>query len=287
MLNPKLFEINTRVWIKQFGEKTTISSVPMKFFQALADLGIDIVWLMGIWKTCPSTIEKYCFEVDLISSYNNSLKDWNKNDVIGSPFAIDIYEVNPDLGILKDLLELRKKLNDMGIKLFLDFIPNHLSAESSLIKTNPGIFLEADEELMFKDTYTFFKPCIENMTPEECKKIFAHGRDPLFPAWRDTIQINFFKEEARNFLTEQLIKISSICDGVRCDMAMLPLNNVFHNTWAGVLNKLGDKKPAEEFWKSAIEKVKAKSPEFIFMAESYWDLEWDLQQALILLMIKD
>ncbi|MEJ2613507.1 MAG: alpha-amylase family glycosyl hydrolase [Ignavibacteriaceae bacterium] len=131
---------------------------------------------------------------------------------------------------------------------------------------------------MSKDSFTFFKPCNVNKNPDECRKIFAHGRDPLFPAWRDTVQINFFKEEARDFMIEQLIKISDMCDGVRCDMAMLPLNNVFHNTWAGVLNKLGYKKPAEEFWKSAIEKVKAKSPEFIFIAESYWDLEWDLQQ---------
>ncbi|MFZ0455112.1 MAG: alpha-amylase family glycosyl hydrolase [Ignavibacteriaceae bacterium] len=278
MLNPKLYEINTRVWIKQFGENRKFNSIPINFFQNLSQLGINIVWLMGIWKTCPSTVEKYCFEVDLISSYNRSLKDWRKNDVIGSPFAIDIYEVNPALGSSKDLLELKKKLNDMGIKLFLDFIPNHFSADSSLVKTNPGIFLEADEELMSKDPYTFFKPCITNMNPDECKNIFAHGRDPLFPAWRDTIQINFFKEETRDFMIEQLIKISDLCDGVRCDMAMLPLNNVFNNTWAGVLNRLGYKKPLEEFWKTAIEKVKAKSPEFIFMAESYWDLEWNLQQ---------
>ncbi|MEJ2613506.1 MAG: alpha-amylase family glycosyl hydrolase [Ignavibacteriaceae bacterium] len=142
MLNPKLYEINTRVWIKQFGEKTKFNSIPVNFFQHLSQLGINIVWLMGIWRTCPSTIEKYCFEVDLISSYNKSLKGWTKNDVIGSPFAIDVYEVNPDLGTGKDLLILKKKLNDMGIRLFLDFIPNHFSADTNLIRTNPGIFLE-------------------------------------------------------------------------------------------------------------------------------------------------
>ena len=278
MLNPKLYEINTRVWIKQFGEKAKFNSIPLKFFQNLSDLGINIVWLMGIWKTCPSTIEKYCFEVDLISLYNKSLKDWTKNDVIGSPFAVDIYEINPVLGTHKDLSELKNKLNNMGIKLFLDFIPNHFSADSTLIKTNPGIFLEADEEVMSKDPYTFFETISKDINQKETKRIFAHGRDPLFPAWRDTVQINFFKEEARDFLVEQLIKISGMSDGVRCDMAMLPLSNVFHNTWSGLLNRFGCEKPSVEFWKSAIEKVKAKSPEFIFMAESYWDLEWDLQQ---------
>ncbi len=278
MLNPKLYEINTRVWIKRFGEKSTLNTIPLDVFQKLADKGINIIWLMGIWKTCTSTVEKYCFEIDLISAYNNSLKDWHKEDIIGSPFAIDKYEVNPLLGNLNELLELKFSLNKMGLKLFLDFIPNHFSADSTLIKTIPKIFLEADEELFQKDPFTYFKHDCINANNETYNKFFAHGRDPLFPAWRDTIQVNFFEEKARTFLVDNLLKLTEVCDGVRCDMAMLPLNNVFHNTWSGVLNKFGYKKPQEEFWKVAIDTVKAKSPDFIFMAESYWDLEWDLQQ---------
>ena len=278
MLNPKLYEINTRVWIKRFGEKSTLNTISLDVFQKLADKGINIIWLMGIWKTCASTVEKYCFEIDLISAYNNSLKDWHKEDIIGSPFAIDKYEVNPLLGNLNDLLELKYKLNEMGLKLFLDFIPNHFSADSTLIKTIPEIFLEADEDLFQKDPFTYFRHDCLNANNEIYNKIFAHGRDPLFPAWRDTIQVNFFELKARTFLVENLLKLTELCDGVRCDMAMLPLNNVFHNTWSGVLNKFGYKKPQEEFWKIAIDAVKAKSPDFIFMAESYWDLEWDLQQ---------
>jgi glycosidase len=278
MLNPKLYEINTRVWIKKFGREAKINSVPLSYFQALADKGINIVWLMGIWKTCPSTIEKYCFETNLLSAYNNSLKDWRKEDVIGSPFSIDKYEINPVLGSWNDVKELKKKLNSIGIKLFLDFVSNHFSADSSLIKTNPEIFLEADDEILARDPFTFFKPDCLQTDPDACKKIFAHGRDPLFPPWTDTIQINYFNEEARKFLISSLIRITEICDGIRCDMAMLLLNNIFYNTWLGVLNKFGYKKPENEFWKIAIEQVKKKSPDFIFLAETYWDLEWFLQQ---------
>ena len=181
---------------------------------------------MGIWKTCSSIITKCCYEPELITAYNKSLNDWNKNDVIGSPFAIDKYEVNPVLGSWDDILELKIKLNEMGIKLFLDFIPNHLNADSTIIKSKPEIFLEADEENFNRDPHTFYKH-------ENSNRIFAHGRDPLFPAWSDTIQINFFKEEARNFLISNLLKLADICDGVRCDMAMLLLNNIFYNTWSG------------------------------------------------------
>lgn len=268
MINPKLYEINTRVWIKRFGSDTKLSEIPVRYFNDLKLKGINIVWLMGLWKTCASVIEK-SFNPDLVSSYHKALNDWKKEDVIGSPFAIDEYEINPELGSKEDLLSLREKLNSIGIKLFLDFIPNHFSAGSSLIKEHHEYFLQADEEIYQRDPHTFFK---------YNDKIFAHGRDPLFPAWDDTIQVNFFNTDARNFQIENLLKLAECCDGVRCDMAMLVMNNIFYSTWSGVLNKFNIQKINIEFWKIAVEKVKEKYPDFIFLAETYWDLEWDLQQ---------
>ncbi len=268
--NPKIFELNTRVWIKNFEKDITLSQLPMNYFEKLVDKGIDCVWLMGIWKTCPSLVEDCCFSIDLISSYNRSLKDWKNEDVIGSPFAIDDYKINKLFGSIEDLKKLKGSLNKIGLKLILDFIPNHFCANTSLLKSNPEIFLETDEECLNRDSFTCFK--------RNDGRIFVHGRDPLFPAWTDTIQINYFNPAAREFMTKKLLTISELCDGVRCDMAMLPLNNIFYNTWIGILNKTKFKKPKEEFWKTAIEKVKAKNPDFIFIGEAYWDLEWDLQQ---------
>ena len=46
----------------------------------------------------------------------------------------------------------------------------------------------------------------------------------------------------------RIINLTKICDGVRCDMAMLALNNVFDNTWSGALNLGGYEKPQAEFW---------------------------------------
>lgn len=270
--NTKLYEINTRIWVKKFGAGTTLSKIPERVFDELADKGISIIWLMGIWKTCSSTINKYCFEPELLASYNRSLKDWSKSDVIGSPYSIDEYVINPTLGSWDELNELKKQLNRKGIKLFVDFVSNHLSADSKYIQTNPEIFLKADEDFFQGDSFTFFKP--EN----DPQNVYAHGRDPFFPAWTDTIQINFFSSDARKFMTDILLKLTDVCDGVRCDMAMLPLNNVFQNTWLGVLNKFGYSRPDTEFWKDAISVVKRKNPEFIFLGEAYWDLEWNLQQ---------
>lgn len=272
--NPKLYEINTRVWISKFStpdKRATLVNIPAEIWKNLSDKGINIIWLMGIWKTCPDTVKKYCFEDFLIRNYDKALRDWKEGDVIGSPYAIDEYDVLPELGTLEHLRLLRKELNSRGLKLFLDFVPNHFNAGSSLIKTNPEIFLEVDEEIYKRDPHTFFNP-------EDTGRFFAHGRDPFFPAWQDTIQVNYYSPEAIEFMTSTLLNIAQFCDGVRCDMAMLALDNVFSNTWSGVLSKMGHKKPAVVFWKYAIQKVKEKYPEFIFMAEAYWDLEWELQQ---------
>jgi glycosidase len=270
LTNPKLYEINTRVWLKKINKK--LSDLPFTFFTDLAKRGINIIWLMGLWKTTPGTIDKNCFTQELINSYDKALKGWKKEDVIGSPYAIDEYEVNPEIGCWDDLIDLKSKLNKIGIKLLLDFVPNHFSVESMVLKNHPDVFLQVDEEFYQKDPFTFFR---NQFNP---KIILAHGRDPLFPAWQDTVQVNYFNCNARDYLCTILLKLVEVCDGVRCDMAMLPLNNVFFNTWVGVLNKTNFIKPVDEFWEMAIKTVRGKNSNFIFLAEAYWDLEWDLQQ---------
>src|SRR5260370_36328526 len=67
----------------------------------------------------------------------------------------------------------------------------------------------------------------------------------------------------------ELVKIAGQCDGVRCDMAMLVLPDVFERTW-GVRS--------QPFWPKAIPHVHERVTGFCFMAEVYWDLEWTLQQ---------
>lgn len=272
MSNLRIYELNTLVWLKQFADNAQLSAIPDQFINDLVQWGFDALWLMGVWQKNPETIEKYCYEPALVASYNNSLPDWQKKDVIGSPYSIDTYTVNSALGTLDDLLHLRKRLNDAGIKLILDFIPNHFSSFSGLLKSEPDIFLPGDLALFKSDSFTFFQ------SPFDDQKYFAHGRDPLFPPWKDTVQVNFFSSRARQFLINSLFDLTKICDGVRCDMAMLPLNNVFYNTWIGVLKKYGFEKPSDEFWHKAISLIKNDRKDFIFIAEAYWDLEWDLQQ---------
>ena len=104
--------------------------------------------------------------------------------------------------------------------------------------------------------------------------MLAHGRDPYFPAWPDVVQLNAFAPDLRAAVAETLLDLAGQCDGVRCDMAMLMLNDVFARTWG---DRAGPR-PAEEYWPDLIAAVKAATPDFVFLAEAYWDLEWTLQQ---------
>jgi glycosidase len=267
--NPLLYELNTRVWIKRFVFDTKLNQVPIDFFKKLRERGFNYVWLMGVWQTNKNSVKKYCFEDGLIKEYNAALPDWKENDVIGSPYSIEDYKVSPDLGGEKALIDLKQKLNELGLKLILDFIPNHFSVESSLLNTNPQIFLRGDESDLQNDPKTFFK---------KEDKIFAHGKDPFFDAWQDTVQVNYFSGEAKEFMYNRLEQVSKLSDGIRCDMAMLINNPVFAKTWETILSKSSFERPQNEFWSEAIPKIKSERDDFIFIAEVYWDKEWELQQ---------
>jgi hypothetical protein len=73
---------------------------------------------------------------------------------------------------------------------------------------------------------------------------------------------------------ETVAEIAAQCDGIRCDMAMLLLNTIFERTWGARAGA----KPADDYWRVVIPAIKAQWPEFRFIAEAYWDLEWELQQ---------
>ncbi|MEW6508917.1 MAG: alpha-amylase family glycosyl hydrolase [Bacteroidota bacterium] len=270
--NPSIYEINIRVFLRRFSPELKLHEIPDSFWDMLMAKRIEYVWLMGVWETSASSVEKYCFEPDLVKEYDKALKNWQKEDVIGSPFAIDIYEVNKSYGGLGSLTQLKKKLNKRGIKLILDFVPNHFNADTRLLLTHPEIFLSVDKKSFLNDPHTYFQPDVNE------EKYFAHGRDPFFPAWQDTVQVNFFSIAARKFLNNILMQLIKICDGVRCDMAMLALNNVFKNTWAGALARKKIEPLTTEFWTDLISDVKKERNDFLFIAEAYWDLEWELQQ---------
>src|SRR4029450_6694073 len=103
--------------------------------------------------------------------------------------------------------------------------------------------------------------------------VLANGRDPYFPAWPDVVQLNAFAPALRAVVIETLSEIAEQCDGVRCDMAMLVMNDVFARTWG---DRVGSA-PESDYWPTVILAVREAYPGFLLLAEAYLDLEWALQ----------
>ncbi|MFW9998725.1 MAG: alpha-amylase family glycosyl hydrolase [Candidatus Hodarchaeota archaeon] len=265
--NPKIFEINTWSWLhflsETFNNPITLKNVPNEIIQRELRF-FDAVWLMGVWERSPAS-KKIAFEhPDLQEEYHKALEDFRDDDVIGSPYSVYYYHVDKYFGGIDGLKKVRERFAEQDIRLILDYVPNHVSIDS-LWTFESGLFIEGTLDDLMAHPYEFFSIG---------KKVFAYGRDPNFPPWTDTIQINAFSKEARQKTINTLLSIAELCDGIRCDMAMLMTNNIFNRTWG----KRAGPPPKQEFWEEIITAVKEKYPNFLFIAEVYWDMEWELQQ---------
>jgi glycosidase len=269
--HPHLFEVNAISFLHHLSEKYNkllrLVTVPELEWKTLASKGFDLLWLMGVWQKSPHATEKAFNGSWVADAYNHALPNWTKEDVVGSPYAIYSYQLNPTLGREGDLSELKARLNALGLSLILDFVPNHLAWDHPWTLEFPQRFITGSKHQIAESPENFFKT--------EKGTFLAHGRDPYFPPWNDTVQVNYFSDEMRHAMISELENVSKLCDGVRCDMAMLVLNRIFQEVW-GRFGK--HEKLKEEFWPKAIQRIKKTNPSFIFMGEVYWNLEWELLQ---------
>jgi hypothetical protein len=269
---PDLYQVNTRTFLTRLSEKynrpLTLSSVPDEEWKSFADLGFDFVWLMGVWQRSPTARRMAIQSPGLRQEYDRLLPGWMENDVPGSPYAIYDYRLDPSLGNEDELLDAKKKINRLGMGLILDFVANHLAIDHPWTIANPERFVRGEPADVRKHPDWFF--------PAEISSFLAHGRDPYFAPWNDTAQVNFFSTSLRQAFYTELERISTICDGLRCDMAMLALNSVFKQVWGDLLDSIDP--PATEFWDEAIARLRKLRPDFLLLAEVYWGLDRQLQK---------
>ncbi len=266
---PVIYEINTWVWLGELSRKyqksMDLATVPEQEWDAIAAHGFDAVWFMGVWERSPFGIRIAMQNQGLLEDFRRALPDFAAEDIVGSPYCVRRYTVDEHLGGPQGLAAARSMLRERGLRLILDFVPNHVAPDHPWVSDHPEYFVQGNADDARKDPASFI---------EAGGKVFACGRDPYFPAWPDVLQLNAFHRGLRQAVVETAAEIAGQCDGIRCDMAMLMLNNIFERTWgarAGV-------KPVNDYWTTVIPATKAKWPEFRFIAEAYWDLEWELQQ---------
>ena len=276
--NPHLIEINTRLWLKQLRVKYSLpemklSSVPDEEWQEMRHLGFDVVWLVGVWEPSQESERIAREDKALLEDLKNLAPGFGPEAVGASPYSVHWYRLNEELGFEWELKALKEKLNSMGMKLMVDLVSNHTAKDNPYIKECPDCFINGSEEDFKAHPDWFFE-----IQDDGKKRYIAYGRDPNFPAWTDSAQLNYFNPATRDRMLSVLMRIADMADGVRCDMVMLTLNEIHDTTWGWLLTPGGYKRPQEEFWESAIRAVKEKHPEFVFLAEVYWGLEWRVQQ---------
>jgi alpha amylase-like protein len=264
---PALLEINTRVWLRRLsreaGRSVGLEDIDERLLDGLARQGFDWIWLLSVWRTGPAGRAVSRSMPAWRAEYRTVLPDLTEDDICGSGFAIAAYEVSEALGGRPALAQFRARLAQRGIRLMLDFVPNHTALDHPWVRSNPDFYIQGSEEALAAAPDNYCR-----VQTEAGERILAHGRDPNFPGWPDTLQLNYANPALQAARMAELASIAEQCDGLRCDMAMLLLPEVFLRTWGLT---------PEPFWPKAIAAVRRAHPDFSFLAEVYWDLEAELQ----------
>lgn len=225
------------------------SDISFEILLKYKDLGITHIWYTGIYEHATKT------DYSDLGIFRNS-KDYVKGEA-GSPYSIkDYYDVDPDLAInvinrIEEFQQLVDRTHKAGIKVIIDFVPNHVAREYFSDAKPEGIEdFDSSNYFLLNDKLTL---PLNNQTYSEIPAK-ASGNDcfnssPGSDDWYDTVKLNYTNRST-------WLKMSKIIeywanmgvDGFRCDMAeMVPV----------------------EFWEWLISGVKNNFENLIFIAELY------------------
>ena len=265
---PALYQLNTRVFLtalsQSLGRAATLDDIADAELDRLSGMGFDWLWLLSVWQTGEAAQSISRSNLAWRREFEHTLPDLREEDIAGSGFAIKDYRVHRNLGGDAALARLRARMRQRGLRLMLDFVPNHMALDHPWTDEHPDHFVHASEDDLARAPQNHCRVETRNGP-----LLLAHGRDPYFDGWPDTLQLDYGNARLQASMLAELERIAGQCDGVRCDMAMLIVPEVFERTW--------DIR-AEAFWPRAIDTVRRSHPGFLFMAEVYWDMEWTLQQ---------
>jgi hypothetical protein len=265
---PALYQINTRVRQTELahalGRAATLDDFSDAELDRLAELGFDWIWLLGVWQTGPASQRVSLSEPAWRREFQQALPDLHDEDIGGSCFAIRSYTVHDGLGGDAALARLRERMRSRGLKLMLDFVPNHVALDHPWVDEQPDFFVQGSAAELANAPQNWCR-----LRTRAGSRVLAHGRDPYFDGWPDTLQLNYAKAQLQQAMIGELQRIAPVrrpalrhgdagpAGGLRADLGpALP-----------ALLAQGDRRRAA-----------SKHPDFEFMAEVYWDLEWTLQQ---------
>ncbi|HET9057568.1 MAG TPA: alpha-amylase family glycosyl hydrolase [Chitinophagaceae bacterium] len=165
VMQSNIYEVNVR----QYTPEGTFKAFEAHL-QRLKDMGVDILWFMPI-----TPISKV-----------------DSKGVLGSYYAVADYKaINPEFGNMDDWNLLVKKCHDLGMKVIIDWVPNHSGADNNWLQTHPDFY---NKDSSGKPVYAF--------------------------DWSDTRDLNYWNPVLQDSMIDAMkYWLSSGIDGFRCDVA--------------------------------------------------------------------
>ena len=147
--HPTLYQINTRVWLTELsralGRPASLDDITDTELDRLARMGFDWVWLLSVWRTGPAGQRVSRANPEWRKEFEETLPDLSEEDIAGSGFAITGYTVHPELGGDAALARLRERLRGRGLRLMLDFVPNHTGLDDPWVEHHPEYYVPGTE----------------------------------------------------------------------------------------------------------------------------------------------
>ena len=142
---PSLYQINTRVWLtelsRKLGRAATLDDIPDAELDRVAETGFDWVWLLSVWQTGLAGQRVSRSNAEWRREFQQTLADLREEDIAGSGFAITGYSVHQNLGGDPALARVRERLRQRGLRLMLDFVPNHMALDHPWVEDHPDYFV--------------------------------------------------------------------------------------------------------------------------------------------------
>ena len=175
----------------------TFNDIDDTALEAIKDLGITHIWLTGILKHASESIGTH--------------PDITKGRA-GSPYAVNDYHVvDPDLGTMDDFDQLVVRIHEKGLKVIIDFVPNHLARQNKGFDQCNFYYCEGQ---------AFVSPRRIGEQPYEEYPAKATGNNVY-----DTVKLNYDNHDTWEKMLEILrFWCAKQVDGFRVDMAeMVPV----------------------------------------------------------------
>jgi glycosidase len=178
---PSLYQVNTRVWLRELaeslGERATLDDIRDSELDRIAHAGFDWIWFLGVWQSGLAGQRVSLESPEWQAEFRAVLPDLQRDDVCGSCFEITKYAVHSDFGGDAALERLRDKLHERGMRLLLDFVPNHTALDHPWVERHPEFYVRGTEEQLHNEPQNYVR--VEASTNP---MILAYGRDPILRA---------------------------------------------------------------------------------------------------------